>query len=197
MRMLASIRHLPPYREAGRISLERLVEAGNTGQTVSAWNPIGGFSDAAGGLIWYAVATRLLLGPHQSTWMAIASVPTSPSLAQPGESFACPGYPPSLSRAVSVAGSGRRSACVSEVDIPRTHVGLYDGTAMAVADLLYPYSMAVRWGTRGSAIPLAYDSFIDGATAVMRTKLAGVKVCASNQEARNRRAQADSAGSGY
>jgi len=59
----------------------------------------------------------------------------------------------------------------------------HDGTPMAVADLLYPYSMAMRWGTHRSANPLAYDSFIDGATAVMRAKVAGVKVLHVEQEA--------------
>jgi hypothetical protein len=60
----------------------------------------------------------------------------------------------------------------------------HDGTSMAVADLLYPYSMAVRWGTRRSSNSLGYDPFIDASTAAMRAKLAGVKVLSLEQEAK-------------
>jgi hypothetical protein len=152
----------------------------------AAWNPIGGFSDAAGRLIWYAVGDpALLLGPHQSTWMANRFSPNITIAGAAGESLDMPQgtvLPEPSSGLWREVGEGQRAS------VKLTYRGLlsdfHDGTPMAVADLLYPYSMAVRWGTRRSANPLAYDSFIDGATAIMRAKLAGVKVLGVEQEAK-------------
>ncbi|RMF88623.1 MAG: hypothetical protein D6736_10005, partial [Nitrospinota bacterium] len=41
----------------------------------------------------------------------------------------------------------------------------HDGTRMTVADLLYPYSFAAKWGTRSSADDPAYDPYIARATS--------------------------------
>jgi hypothetical protein len=60
----------------------------------------------------------------------------------------------------------------------------HDGTPMTVADMLYPYSMAVRWGTHRPADALEYDPSIDASTAFIRAKLAGVKVLSIEQEAK-------------
>jgi len=154
MRMLASIRHLPPYREAEGFPLERLVEAGNTGQTVSrlepdrrlqrcSWSP-----DLVCG--W---RPALLLGPHQAPGWPIASVQHRRRWRS-RESFGVPrgtALPEPSSGLWREVGEGQRAS------VKLTYRGLmsdfHDGTAMAVADLLYPYSMAVRWGTRGSANP--------------------------------------------
>ena len=46
---------------------------------------------------------------------------------------------------------------------------------MSVADLLYPYMFAYRWGVPNAAEPMLYDPFVDAATAPMRERLAGVK----------------------
>ena len=152
----------------------------------AAWNPIGGFTDAAGRLIWYAVGDpALLLAPQQSTWMANRFSPTIAIAGAAGESFEMPRdtvLPEPRSGLWREVGEGQRAS------VKLTYRGLlsdfHDGTPMTVADLLYPYSMAVRWGTRRSAHPLAYDSFIDGSTAIMRAKLAGVKVLHAEQEAK-------------
>jgi hypothetical protein len=151
----------------------------------AAWNPISGFTDAAGRLIWYAVGDpALLLAPHQSTWMANRFSPNITIAGAAGDSFDMPRgtvLPEPSSGVWRDVGEGQRAS------VKLTYRGLlsdfHDGTPMAVADLLYPYSMAMRWGTHRSANPLAYDSFIDGATAVMRAKLAGVKVLHVEQEA--------------
>ncbi|MGH2359291.1 MAG: hypothetical protein ACRDGM_01945, partial [bacterium] len=51
----------------------------------------------------------------------------------------------------------------------------HDGTQMSVADLLYAYVFAYRWGVRNAADPLHYDPFVDAATAPMREHLVGVR----------------------
>ena len=51
----------------------------------------------------------------------------------------------------------------------------HDGTRTGVADILYAYMFAYRWGVRNPAEPLHYDPFVDVATAPIREHLAGVR----------------------
>src|SRR5439155_15563524 len=50
----------------------------------------------------------------------------------------------------------------------------HDGTRMTIADLLYPYIMAYRWGDHEGG-PV-YDPDIARATALLRARLVGLKV---------------------
>jgi hypothetical protein len=52
----------------------------------------------------------------------------------------------------------------------------HDGTPTEVADLLYPYVIAYRWGVKRSGDDRAYDPFIETATRPMREQLVGFKV---------------------
>lgn len=52
----------------------------------------------------------------------------------------------------------------------------HDGTQTSVADLLYAYAFAYRWGARTGAETSHYDPFVDSATAPLREHLAGVRV---------------------
>jgi len=152
----------------------------------AAWNPIGGFSDAAGRLIWCALGDPALLpAPHNSTWMANRFSPNIAvvDLGQEGSSVPPDVLLPDVSNGrLQPVGEGARAA------VKLTYRGLmsvfHDGTSMTVADLLYPYSIAARWGTRRSADLLDYDPAIEASTALMRAKLAGVRVLHVEQEAK-------------
>jgi len=52
----------------------------------------------------------------------------------------------------------------------------HDGTRMNVADLLYAYVFAYRWGALDPADSARYDPLIDSATASMREHLVGFRV---------------------
>lgn len=52
----------------------------------------------------------------------------------------------------------------------------HDGTRMSVADVLYPYVVAYRWGVPRSDAPARYDAYIDRATALIREHLVGLRV---------------------
>ena len=52
----------------------------------------------------------------------------------------------------------------------------HDGTRMSAADVLYPYSFAYRWGVKGVTGGVGYDPEIDRSTALLRRRLAGVRV---------------------
>ncbi len=56
----------------------------------------------------------------------------------------------------------------------------HDGTKMTIADLLYPYILAYRWGIRGDGRETHYDPSLDSATAPIRRELAGLRVVGSD-----------------
>ena len=51
----------------------------------------------------------------------------------------------------------------------------HDGTPMSVADILYAYMFAYRWGAHNQTEVLHYDPVVDAATAPMRQHLVGIK----------------------
>jgi hypothetical protein len=80
------------------------------------------------------------------------------------------------------AGSGelREVGAGKVADVKLTYRALlstfHDGTRMSVADVLYPYVVAYRWGAPSSDTPPHYDAYIDSATALIREHLVGLRV---------------------
>ncbi len=162
------------------------LKLGLQAKPIAAWNPIGGFTDAPGRMLWFTIGDPALIqAPHNSTWMANRFSPNIGSAGAVAEGFGMPhdAVLPEPNRGLLRAvGEGQRAP------VKLTYRGLmsafHDNTTMAVADLLYPYSLAVRWGTREPANLLEYDPSIDASTAIMRDKLAGIKVLSVEQEAK-------------
>ena len=61
----------------------------------------------------------------------------------------------------------------------------HDGTKTGVADLLYAYMFAYRWGTQNDVSNGHYDSHVDSATASMRLQLAGLRAIGSDAVSRS------------
>jgi hypothetical protein len=61
----------------------------------------------------------------------------------------------------------------------------HDGTKTGVADLLYAYIFAYRWGTQNDASDGHYDPYVDSATASMRRQLAGLRATGSDAVSRS------------
>jgi hypothetical protein len=61
----------------------------------------------------------------------------------------------------------------------------HDGTKTSVADLLYAYMFAYRWGTQSDGSNSHYDPHVDSATAPMRRQLAGLRVTGSDAVSRS------------
>ncbi len=80
------------------------------------------------------------------------------------------------------AGSGglREVGAGKVADVKLTYRALlstfHDGTRMSVADVLYPYVVAYRWGVPSSVASPHYDSYIDRATTLIRQHLVGLRV---------------------
>jgi hypothetical protein len=114
----------------------------------AAWNPVGGFTDAMGRLIFSAVGDPAMIPvPGNASWM--------PNRVQPevsrfvGQSGGLK-VPPDAVRPQPGSGAlervGERAFASAKVVYEVVASPFEDGSEMGVADLLYPYSFTYRWG---------------------------------------------------
>jgi hypothetical protein len=119
-------------------------------RAAAAWNPVAGFSDATGRLLWLTLGDPAFFpSPHGTGWVpnrvTVASVERgTPSLAVPEDALA---FEPGTG-APKAVGAGRRAGArvVYRVLASRFH----DGTKLEVADLLY--TLGLPWRTREPAV---------------------------------------------
>ncbi len=172
---------------------------GVAGKAAAAWNPISGFGDAFGRLVWSALGDSALLPePYSAKWM-----PNRVTFRL-GQDTSWLG---SLRRVLAGAREGVQVP--SDAIIPQTGGGLFDtvggekwarakveyrvlestfhdGTQMTVADVLYPYIVAYRWSD-GNALDnqTIVDRSIARATVLMRQYLVGIKVLRTETVVKN------------
>ena len=152
------------------------LHVGVEGGARAAWNPVAGFTDAAGRAVWAAVGDpALLLDPDNARF--------APNRARPG-SIEDGGEIPAdalvpIGGELKPAGAGvtARMKVVYRVLLSNFH----DGQRMSAADILYPYAFASRWGVSGAR---TYDPEVDRATAVVRQTLGAVRVVRVDTEVR-------------
>jgi hypothetical protein len=143
----------------------------------AAWNPVAGFSDATGRLLWSAIGDPALLpAPNGGGWLA-NRVRTMPEATLTGSLDA-----PADALVPDPDGAGLRAAgrpvpAKAKVVYRVRASAFHDGVKMSVADVLYPYAFAFRWSAARGRVPDArHDPEVGRATAVLRENLAAVKV---------------------
>lgn len=150
----------------------------------AAWNPVAGFTDPAGRLIWSSVGDPALLPfPSNSSWI--------PNRVEPRVEVRSGGFQVARDAFVPQAGTGAllpvgagKKSTASVIYRAMASV-FHDGLETEVADLLYPYVLAYRWGVKASDNDRAYDPTIDAATALMRERLVGVRVLRIEQQTKD------------
>jgi len=140
----------------------------------AAWNPIAGFGDESGRLIWSALGDAALLpGPYGDELVPnrvrVLEIAGASDVAR-GALVPEPGTG-ALRLAASDATARQR--VMYRVMLSKFH----DGTKMSVADLLYPYAFAMRWSAK--------DPEIARATTVLREWLAAVRLVKADTEIRD------------
>lgn len=151
----------------------------------AAWNPVAGFTDPFGRLVWAAVGDPALLpAPYGAGAVPNRVVPhreESPRLVERlgrwiarlagGEVLV-----PRDARLPDAAGRwhpvGWRATARARVVYTVRTSAFHDGTMMTAADALYPFLVAYRWGAVGPH----HDPHLAAATALVRAHLAGVRV---------------------
>jgi hypothetical protein len=131
----------------------------------AAWNPVAGFTDEAGRLVWAAIGDPALMpAPGDNAWL--------PNRVQPIAVESSKAEIPADAVLPDVTGTlkpvGRGATAAAKVTYRVLLSKFHDGVKMTAADLVYPYAFAARW--RGS------DPAVARAGALARERLAGIKV---------------------
>ncbi|MFQ6018090.1 MAG: hypothetical protein ACE5KF_07820 [Kiloniellaceae bacterium] len=150
----------------------------------AAWNPIAGFTDGPGRLIWSTLGDPALLPlPYNAGWIPNRIDPKVSTAKGQSGGFPVPAgavIPEPGTGMLQPVGEGRFSSAKVIYRVLASQ--FHDGTAMAVADLLYPYVLAYRWGVRAGRDDNTYDPAIEATTALIRERLAGVRVVRVERE---------------
>ena len=147
---------------------------GTEAKLSSAWNPVGGFTDDTGRLLWWAVGDPAYLpAPRAGDWVAnrvrplAMHAPDAP-LDVPADAL-LPERGTGLLRPVG-PGTTARTKILYRVFASTFH----DGLKTTTADLLYPFVFAARWSGK--------DPAVERATASLRARLAGIRVGRTDTE---------------
>lgn len=150
----------------------------------SAWNPISGFNDAFGHLLWLTLSDPALLpAPYGGSWIPnrVGAIEALPGKDVPVPEDALRPEPGTgLLRPV---GPGKTAAERLRFSVVAS--AFHDGAATGVADILYPYIFAFHWGVAGPGTGDAFDPAVARSSALMREWLAGFKVIEITTKTRN------------
>ena len=149
---------------------------GIAGRPAAAWNPVAGFTDPAGRLLWSAMGDPAMIpAPYGSGW--IANRTTAATIARPTASEAeLPEdtlVPEPGTGLLRDAGKGRTAR--ARITYRLVASAFHDNMRMTPADAAYAYSFAYRWGA-GAGGRAAADSVVEAATAPLRQALVGFRV---------------------
>ena len=151
----------------------------------AAWNPIAGFTDPAGRLLWAALGDPAFLPgpygagpvPHRAMPASVVvggaagvEIPEDALLPEPGSG---------VLREV-----GRGKTAKAKVVYRLWGSAAHDNTRVSPADAVYPYVFAARWGTPRAQPGVEYDPAVDAATQTARQALAGFRVVKVDSEVR-------------
>jgi hypothetical protein len=152
------------------------LDVGVASVPAAAWNPVGGFTDEAGRLVWAAVGDPAFLpAPGGDGWIPNRVTATSTTAADevPADALA----PSAGTGVLQPVGPGKRAK--TRIVYRAVMSAFHDGSRMTVADLLYPYGFAARWGGRDG------DPAVARATAGLRERLVAVRLVKVDTEVKN------------
>jgi hypothetical protein len=155
---------------------------GSEAPATSAWNPIAGFGDATGRLLWLAAGDPALFpAPHSGDWVPnrVRGTVLPGPVEVPADALLPHSAPPGL----RPVGRGTTAAGIVAYQVLAS--AFHHGTKMAPADIVYPFVFAARWGAGPGASGNAYDPVVERATITLREQLAGVRVVRVDAEVKD------------
>ncbi len=136
----------------------------------AAWNPVAGFTDPTGRLVWSALGDPAFLpAPRGASWIPsrVSVVSTAPATEVPPDALL---PEPGTGRWRPL---GRRGQVGTKLVFRVLASAFHDGSRMTPADTLYGLSVAYRWGAPGGP---QHDPGVEAGTALLRDWLAGLKL---------------------
>jgi hypothetical protein len=142
-------------------------------RAVAAWNPVGGFTDSPGRLVWAAVGDPALLPePYGNGWTDNRA--RVESIEAAGRPIPVPRdalLPERGTGMLREVGDGRTAR--ARITYQVLGSSFHDGTSATVADALAAYVYLTAWATGSGS---GHDASVERATAPALQALAGVKV---------------------
>ena len=161
------------------------LKVGVAGRAIAAWNPVAGFTDAPGRLLWAAVGDPgLIPAPYAAGFVPHRAVPAQVAVAGPS-GFEIPEdavLPEPGTGALLPVGKGKTAK--ARVTYRLWGSAAHDNTRVSPADALYPYVFAARWSARRAPGSVEHDPAVEAATETARQALAGVRVVKVDSEVR-------------
>jgi hypothetical protein len=158
---------------------------GVAGRPTAAWNPVAGFTDAPGRLLWAAVGDPgLIPAPYAAGFVPHRAVPAQVAVAGPS-GFEIPEdalLPEPGTGTLLPVGKGKTAK--ARVTYRLWGSAAHDNTRVSAADALYPYVFAARWSARRAPGSVEHDPAVEAATGPARQALVGVRVVKLDSEVR-------------
>ena len=161
------------------------LKVGVAGRAAAAWNPVAGFTDAPGRLLWAAVGDPgLIPAPYAAGFVPHRAVPAQVAVAGasgleiPEDAL----LPEAGTGALLPVGKGK--VAKARVTYRLWGSAAHDNTRVSAADALYPYVFAARWSARRAPGHAEHDPAVEAATETARQALVGVRVVKVDSEVR-------------
>ncbi len=161
------------------------LKVGAAGRAAAAWNPVAGFTDAPGRLVWAAIGDPgLIAAPYAAGFVPHRAVPAQVAVAGP----AALEIPEDALRPEPGTGAllpvGKGKTAKARVTYRLWGSAAHDNTRVSAADALYPYVFAARWSARRAPGHVEHDPAVEAATETSRQALVGVRVVKVDSEVR-------------
>jgi hypothetical protein len=144
----------------------------------AAWNPVAGFADTTGRLVWSAVGDPAMIPfPFNASWMpnrvqaeVVRTLGQSGGIKVPADAV----RPEAVSGALQPV--GERSVASVKVTYRVLASPFEDGTEMTAADLLYPFAFVYRWGSGAGPADRLREPRLAPLFAAIDERLVGLKL---------------------
>ncbi len=143
----------------------------------AAWNPVAGFTDVMGRLMWSAIGDPAMIQfPFNASWMPnrVQSVVTKVEGQSGGIRVPADAVRPQPGTG-ALQSVGERTFSSAKVTYEVLGSPFEDGTETEVADLIYPYVFAYRWGVKKDTGDNTHEPRLAATLAAMQERLVGLK----------------------
>jgi hypothetical protein len=153
----------------------------------AAWNPVAGFTDTAGRLIWSVLGDPAMFPiPYNAGWApnrvrfeVTAIHGQSGGLRLPDDAL-MPEPGTGMLKPVAAWTVGSAKVAYDVVDAP-----YLDGTNMAMADVVYPFAFIYRWGIAAEPGAMPREPALAAAVGAMRDRLVGLRPVGVKRDLQN------------
>lgn len=154
------------------------LQLGVRDDSAGAWNPVAGFTDAMGRLVWAAIGDPAMIPfPFNASWMPNRVQAEVTKLEGQSGGIAVPAdavRPQPGTGTLQRVGAGTYGSAKVVYEVLASP--FEDGTETEAADLIYPFVLAARWGSDPAGGENVREPRLEPMFTTMREHLAGLRI---------------------